>query len=88
MNTELQIALAEATRTDTKTAAAFLSALMTIAYRAVREEGHPAVLFPCLGRDDVTVAHDEVRPGDVRLQADVEVVHAIVDRCRVGDAAG
>ena len=36
---ELQAALAEATRTDKKTAGAFLNALGPIAYRAVKKEG-------------------------------------------------
>jgi nucleoid DNA-binding protein len=46
--TKLQNALAAATRTDAKTAAAFLSALTTIAYQAVREEGQ--IVLPGLGK--------------------------------------
>jgi DNA-binding protein HU-beta len=46
--TKLQTALAEATRTDKKTAAAFLGALTTIAYQAVREEGE--IVLPGLGK--------------------------------------
>jgi DNA-binding protein HU-beta len=37
--TELQIALAEATQTDKKTAGAFLNALGVIAYKAVKKDG-------------------------------------------------
>ncbi|MBV9998368.1 MAG: HU family DNA-binding protein [Verrucomicrobia bacterium] len=37
--TELQAALSEATQTDKKTAGAFLNALGTIAYKAVKKEG-------------------------------------------------
>src|SRR3954447_2300064 len=37
--TELQVALAQATQTDKKTAGAFLSALGAIAYKAVRKDG-------------------------------------------------
>jgi nucleoid DNA-binding protein len=47
-STELQNALAAATGTDAKTAAAFLSALTTIAYQAVREEGQ--IVLPGLGK--------------------------------------
>jgi DNA-binding protein HU-beta len=36
---ELQVALAEATQTDKKTAGAFLNALGPIAYKAVKKEG-------------------------------------------------
>ena len=37
--TELQVALADATQTDKKTAGAFLNALGPIAYKAVKKEG-------------------------------------------------
>ena len=37
--TELQVALAEATQTDKKTAGALLHALGLIAYKAVKKEG-------------------------------------------------
>jgi DNA-binding protein HU-beta len=37
--TELQVALAEATQTNKKTAGAFLNALATIAYKAVKKDG-------------------------------------------------
>ena len=37
--TELQTALADATKTDKKTAGAFLNALAPIAYKAVKKEG-------------------------------------------------
>jgi DNA-binding protein HU-beta len=37
--TELQVALAEATQTDKKTAGTFLNALAAIAYKAVKKEG-------------------------------------------------
>ena len=45
---KLKIALAAATGTDAKTAAAFLGALTTVAYQAVREEGE--IILPGLGR--------------------------------------
>ena len=47
-SSKLYIALAEATGTDKKTAAAFLSALPAIAYQAVREEGQ--FVLPGLGK--------------------------------------
>jgi DNA-binding protein HU-beta len=37
--TELQVALAEATQTNKKTTGAFLNALATIAYKAVKKDG-------------------------------------------------
>src|SRR5258707_15262555 len=37
--TELQIALAEATQTNKKTAALFLDTLSSLAYKAIRKEG-------------------------------------------------
>jgi DNA-binding protein HU-beta len=37
--TELQVALAEATQTDKKTAGAFLNALAALAYKAVKKDG-------------------------------------------------
>ena len=37
--TELQVALAEATQTDKKTAGAFLNALGAIAYKSVKKDG-------------------------------------------------
>ncbi|MBV8900478.1 MAG: HU family DNA-binding protein [Verrucomicrobia bacterium] len=46
--TELKTALAVATRTDAKTAEAFLRALTTVAYQAVREEGQ--IVLPGLGK--------------------------------------
>ena len=47
-SSKLYIALAEATGTDKKAAAAFLSALPAIAYQAVREEGQ--FVLPGLGK--------------------------------------
>lgn len=46
--TELQIALAEATQTNKKTAGAFLNALGLIAYKAVKKEGE--FVLPGLGK--------------------------------------
>src|SRR5256885_13939990 len=46
--TELQVALAEATQTDKKTAAALLNALGLIAYKAVKKEG--AFVLPGFGK--------------------------------------
>src|SRR4051794_22632012 len=46
--TELQVALAEATHTDKKTAAALLNALGLIAYKAVKKDGE--FVLPGLGK--------------------------------------
>jgi DNA-binding protein HU-beta len=46
--TQLELALAEATQTDKKTAGAFLSALGPIAYKAVKKEGE--FVLPGLGK--------------------------------------
>lgn len=46
--TQLQVALAEATQTNKKTAGAFLNALAPIAYKAVKKEGE--FVLPGLGK--------------------------------------
>lgn len=42
--TELQIALAEATQTNKRTAALFLDTLSSLAYKAIRKEGEFVLL--------------------------------------------
>jgi DNA-binding protein HU-beta len=82
--TELQVALAEATQTDKKTAGAFLNALAAIAYKAVKKDGE--FVLPGFGK--LTKRKRAARTGfNVQTRQKMRVAAKTVVRFRVAKGA-
>jgi DNA-binding protein HU-beta len=82
--TELQVALAEATQTDKKTAGAFLNALATIAYKAVKKDGE----FALPGFGKLTKRRRAARTGfNVQTRQKMKVAAKTVVKFRVAKGA-
>jgi DNA-binding protein HU-beta len=82
--TELQVALAEATQTNKKTAGAFLDALAAIAYKAVKKDGE--FILPGFGK--LTKRKRAARTGfNVQTRQKMKVAAKTVVRFRVAKGA-
>jgi DNA-binding protein HU-beta len=82
--TELQVALAEATQTDKKTAGGFLNVLATIAYKAVKKEGQ--FVLPGFGK--LTKQKRAARTGfNVQTRQRMKVAAKTVVKFRVAKGA-
>ena len=82
--TELQAALAEATETDKKTVGAFLNALATIAYKAVKKDGE--FVLPGFGK--LVKQRRAARTGfNVQTRQKMKVAAKTVVRFRVAKGA-
>ena len=82
--TELQVALAEATQTDKKTAGTFLNALAAIAYKAIKKDGE--FVLPGFGK--LTKRKRAARTGfNVQTRQKMRVAAKTVVKVRVAKGA-
>jgi DNA-binding protein HU-beta len=82
--TELQIALAEATQTNKRTAALFLDTLSSLAYKAIRKEGE--FVLPGFGK--LVKQKRKARTGiNPKTRAKIKIPAKTVVKFRVAKAA-
>jgi DNA-binding protein HU-beta len=82
--TQLQIALAEATQTNKRTAALFLDTLSNLAYKAIRKEGE----FVLLGCGKLVKQKRKARTGiNPKTQHKIKIPAKTVVKFRVAKAA-